>query len=193
MEPLSTSKCDQIDQMSIRRRKTSLAHQRYFERKQRASSSTKNETDFQNENDSEEKKDNTSTPVNAGSKLIGFDDMMTFENKTLCLVSRYPHWTAFRRFLSHLHILSNSVSEMPLERHISHLLLAVPVPKPGGASVIIPLKAMSEPMILEMPPKKDLPLVGLPYHRLFGCLNVKMVVTLVLGFLALERKVCFFI
>ena len=37
--------------------------------------------------------------------LTGFDEMMTFELKTICLISRYPFWSAFRRFLSHLHIL----------------------------------------------------------------------------------------
>jgi hypothetical protein len=36
--------------------------------------------------------------------LTGFDAMMTFENKTICLISRYPFWSAFRQFLSHLHI-----------------------------------------------------------------------------------------
>ena len=163
--------------MSERRRKTSLPHRRFCDKHEKKDGQVENENE------------NSSTPDNT-FLLTGFDDIMTFENKTICLVSRFPHWTAFRRFLSHLHIMSGSTSDIPLERYISHLLLSVPVPKPGGSAVLIPLSTFPEPMVLEMPPKKDLPLVDLPYHRLFACLDVPMVVTLVLGFLVLERKVC---
>jgi hypothetical protein len=121
--------------------------------------------------------------------LTGFDEMTTFENKTICLISRFPYWTAFRRFLSHLHSVSGSTSDLPLERYISHLLLAVPIPKPGGPSVLIPLPTFNVPMMLWSPPAKDLPLVDLPYERLVSCLDVPTIVTIVLGFLALERKV----
>lgn len=121
--------------------------------------------------------------------LMGFGDMTTFENKTICLVSRFPFWTAFRRFLSHLHVLSGSSSDLPLERCISHLLLSVPIPKAGGPSVLVPLPALNGPMVLTMPPTKDFPLVDLPFQRLLACLDVPTIVTVVLGFLALERKV----
>jgi len=69
------------------------------------------------------------------------------------------------------------------------LLLSVPVPKHGGPNVIVPLPALNQPMILSLPPIKDFPLVDLPYHRLFGCLDVPTIVTVVLGFISLERKV----
>lgn len=123
------------------------------------------------------------------SFLVGFGDMTTFENKTICLISRYPFWTAFRRFLSHLHVLSGSLSDLPLERCISHLLLSVPVPKPGGPCILVPLPALNGPMVLSMPPAKDFPLVDLPFQRLLACLDVPTITTIVLGFLALERKV----
>ena len=121
--------------------------------------------------------------------LTGFDEMTTFENKTICLVSRYPYWTAFRRCLSHLHSVSGSSSDLPLERYVSHLLLTVPIPKPGGPSILIPLPIFNEPMVLYSPPRKDLPVVDLPFERLVSCLDVPTIVTVVLGFLALERKV----
>lgn len=121
--------------------------------------------------------------------LVGFDDVVTFQNKTICLVGRYPYWTEFRRFLTHLHLLSGSSSDIPLERHVSHLLLSVPVPKPGGQAVLIPLSTMNDPMALVMPPLKDLPLLDLSYQRLFAALDVPTVVTIVLGFLCLETKV----
>jgi hypothetical protein len=128
-----------------------------------------------------------STEVDSSFLLMAFDDMTTFENKTICIISRYPFWTAFRKFLSHLHIISGSLSELPLERWISHLLLSVPLPKPGG-NVLVPLPALNEPMVLSMPTEKDFPLVDLPYHRLFACLDCKMIVTIVVGLLALEKK-----
>ena len=130
--------------------------------------------------------------VNAGNDhllLTDFEQQTTFENKTICLISRHPFWTAFRRFLSHLHIMSGSSSDLPLERCISHLLLSVPVPRPGGQPVLVPLPTQNCPMELSMPPPKDLPLLDLPFQRLFACLDVPSVVTTVLGFLALERKV----
>jgi hypothetical protein len=121
--------------------------------------------------------------------LTGFDDIMTFEYKTICIISRYPFWSAFRRFLSHLHILSGSSSDIPLERYISHLMLSVPVPKPGGQCILVPLPAVASPMVIGLPPLKDFPILDLSFRRLFSCLDVPTVVTIVLGFLALERKV----
>jgi hypothetical protein len=121
--------------------------------------------------------------------MVAFDDVVSFESKTICLVGRYPFWTAFRQFLSHLHLLSGLSSDTPLERHISHLLLSVPLPKPGGQCVLIPTSTMREPMALLMPPLKDLPLLDLSYKMLFSALDVPTVVTIVLGFLCLEKKV----
>lgn len=122
--------------------------------------------------------------------LVAFDDVVSFEMKTICLVGRYPYWTEFRRFLAHLQLLSQNSSDIPLERHISHLLFSVPIPKPGGQAILVPLSTMNDPMALVMPPLKDLPLVDLSFHRLFAALDVPTVVTIVLGFLALEKKVC---
>lgn len=183
MEPLERSKLDQLDAISQRRQRTSLPHRIFCERLERQ----KNEKRVPNE---------TSTNHLIGfesmkndSFLMGFEEVLTFEKKTICLISRYPFWSAFRQFLSHLHILSGSSSELPLERYISHLLLSVPLPKPGHQCILIPLPAIASPMVLGLPPVKDLPLVDIPFRRLFSCLDVPTVVTIVFGFLALERKV----
>lgn len=159
MEPLTQSKSAQLDKISQERRSTSLAHRYYCEKE-----------------------------LGQRKLMIGFDEMTTFENKTICLVSRFPFWTAFRKFLAHLQLLAGSTSDLPLERWISHLLLTVPLPRPGGPAVVVPL-LHDEPMVFVFPPDKDLPLLDLPLSRLFSCLNVKTVVTIVLGLLALERKV----
>ena len=177
MEPLTTSKIKQLEQLSYQRRRTSLPHYKHcIERQQRS-----------NVDDHETTHDNTAS----GCLVTAFTDMTTFENKTICLVSRYPYWTAFRKFLSHLHMITTSSvpSTIPIERYISHLLLSVQLPRPGGPSTIIPLPALNTPMILSLPHEKDLPLLDLPFDRLFSCLNIKTIVTIVLGLLTLERKV----
>ena len=183
MEPLTEAKIKQLDEMSLKRCSTSIPHRRYFQqqRGQVGSSLSHAHSTGSKTLDAEQ--------LSSKLLLTGFDDMTTFENKTVCLISRYPFWTAFRRFLSHLHIMSGSSSDLPLERCISHLLLSVPVPKPGGQAIVVPLPTLNCPMILSAPPAKDLPLLDLPYQRLFACLEVPSVVTIVLGFLSLERKV----
>jgi len=161
MEPLTPSKIRQLEEMSLQRESTSLPNRL----------KTKSGT--------------------SGSHLIltSYDETVTFENKTICIISRYPFWTAFRKYLLNLHLVSGVAAKIPLERYISHLLLAVPLPKAGGQSVLVPLPALSEPMILALPAQRDFPPVDLAYQTLFSCLDVKMVVTIVLSLLVLERKV----
>jgi hypothetical protein len=190
MEPLTSAKINQLNRMSERRRRTSLPSRFFCERRDQRAATVKqrNKRNLQRKIDTDISSDEEDS-LRDDLLLTGFDEMTTFENKTICLISRYPYWTAFRRFLSHLHILSGSSSHLPLERCISHLLLTVPVPKPGAQCVIVPLPTLSGPMVLAMPPVKDLPLLDLTFERLFACLDVPTVVTVVLGFLALERKV----
>ena len=179
MEPLTHEKQLQLGKLSERRRRTNLAHRRYCERREAKILDLKGG----------DATGNVSTEVDTSFMMMGFDDMTSFENKTICLISRYPYWTAFRKFLSHLHIISGASSDIPLERYISHLLLSVPLPKPGGNNVIVPLPALGQAMFMSMPPQKDFPLLDLSYHTLFSCLDIKTVIMIVLGMLALERKV----
>lgn len=187
MEPLSRQKREQLIKLSEKRCRVGLPHGRFLENRMRkrhnkegsGTPSTTGDDDPYHENFVEE----------SNILMMGFEEMTTFENKTICLVSRYPYWSAFRRFLSHLQSVSGSATDLPLERYISHLLLSVPVPQPGGPSVLVPLPTLNLPMMMAAPPRKDLPLLDLPFNRLFSCLDVPTVVTVVLGFLALERKV----
>lgn len=206
MEPLTVMKVEQLNKISERRRRVSLAHRCYCEKRHltlpRVGGPGSTVSDLPSYDGASQTRRSCNgsgygieSPTseaswrNDDSFLTGFSDMTTFENKTICLISRYPFWTAFRRFLSHLHVLSGSLSDLPLERCISHLLLSVPVPKSGGPCVIVPLPALNGPMVLSMPPAKDFPLVDLPFQRLLACLDVPTIITIVLGFLALERKV----
>lgn len=207
MEPLTATKMEQLNKICERRSRVSLANRRYCEKKKRhgtrgqgssvsdlrsyeASESKRNQTEASQGIDSLPLSETSWRDEEDSMVLTGFRDMTTFENKTICLISRFPFWTAFRRFLSHLHVLSGTSSDLPLERWISHLLLSVPIPKAGGPCVIVPLPALNGPMVLSMPPTKDFPLVDLPFQRLLACLDVPTIVTIVLGLLALERKVC---
>jgi hypothetical protein len=187
MEPLTSEKVNQLAKMSEKRRRYSLPHRIFCERRDRQKAKGGDKNFYRSRSGSEGS--DSSTEADSNFLLTGFDQMTTFENKTICLVGRYPFWTGFRKFLSHLHILSGSSSEIPLERCISHLLLSVPVPVPGGSSVLIPLPALNEPMVLSLPPEKDFPLVDLPYHRLVACLDIATIVMIVLGLLTLERKI----
>lgn len=179
---MTNAKTDQLNEISYRRRRVSIPHRRFSHRQARRNT--------------EVQRQHLTVPICLGigdiddddDLLQGFDEMTTFENKTICLVSRYPFWTAFRRFLSHLHTMSGSPSVLPVERYISHLLLSVPLPKPGGSCVLVPLPALNCPMVLSLPSSKDLPLVDLPFQTLFACLDVPTVVTIVIGLLSLERK-----
>ena len=207
MEPLTAVKVQQLNKISERRRRVSLAHHHYWEKRHlllpKVGGPGSNVSDLRSYDGASQTKSRShsnhglDSPPSENSWrdddsfLTGFRDNTTFENKTICLISRHPFWTAFRRFLSHLHVLSGSISDLPLERCISHLLLSVPVPKPGGPCVLVPLPALNGPMVLSMPPAKDFPLVDLPFQRLLACLDVPTIITIVLGFLALERKVCF--
>ncbi len=183
MEPLEASKLEQLDQISEKKRKTSLSHRRYCEKKEHAVYGAGNNTNDDKSSFLLGFDEDCSGSGGSGIRLktdmvlTSFDELMTFELKTICLIGRYPFWSAFRRFLSHLHILSGSSSELPLERYISHLLLAVPIPKPGGQCTLLPLPAIASPMVLYLPPAKDLPLLDLPCQRLFSCLDAPTVVS----------------
>ena len=91
MEPLTSSKINQLVRMSEKRQHTSLPHRRFCERRRKhkrygnKNSLCFTDTDASSESDS-------STDVGSSFFLTSFDEMTTFENKTICLVSRFPYW-----------------------------------------------------------------------------------------------------
>ena len=187
MEPLTLSKMNQLNQISEQRKNTSLPHKLFWERNKNQDFVVANHLDG---GDSITHHDQNQTTFLRNDQILkGFEEMTVFENKTICLVSRYPFWTAFKQFLTHLQVISGSSSKLPIERQISHLLYSVKVPRPGGQCILVPLPALQSPMALLLPPSKDLPILDLSFRKLFCCLDAPTVVTLVLGFLALEKKV----
>ena len=183
MEPLGRSKLNQVDDLLRARRLTSLSHKLYCERQDVAEMKSNDRDDinslivgFEDIRDGE-------SALQDDMLLGGFDEIMTFENKTICLISRYSFWSAFMRLLSYLHMSARSSSDLPLERNMSHLLLTVPVPKPGGQCICILLPAIASLMILGIPALKALPALDLSFHRLFSCLDVQTVSCKSLDFL----------
>lgn len=100
-EPISDAKLVQLRSWSYRRRRTCLAHRRFWEC-----------NDFTGLLDE-------SVSMCNDQILTGFEEWMTLERKTICIISRFHYTTAFRQFLTHLHTLSTSYSEIPIERYIS--------------------------------------------------------------------------
>ncbi|CAI5448015.1 unnamed protein product [Caenorhabditis angaria] len=72
------------------------------------------------------------------------DDMIFFKNVSICLISRYPFFNSFKRFLFFLHRMSASQNvqyTVPIERYISHLMHEVSFPTPRRPRVFMQLGA----------------------------------------------------
>ena len=188
-EPIVKDKIKQLNEMSRNWKRTSLAHARYCHEEEVNSRSSR-----LNSNVDHDQETLLFSHLNIDDKsdsiLVGFDKTVTFENKVICLISRSPYWTIFRRFLGNLHSHSISGScDLPLERLISHLLLTVPLPSPGGPIIEVPLSSWNSMLSISMPALKDLPLLNLSFAPLFSCMDIPTIIVVALGFLALERKV----
>ncbi|KFD65302.1 hypothetical protein M514_22462 [Trichuris suis] len=115
-------------------------------------------------------------------------DQMTFHvNKCICVVSRFPFFPAFRRYLLHLHrmCLSGKYS-LPIERYISFLMFEVPFPTFRRPRVLVQLG--NEKICFDNPEDSPLPLSGANYTdflKLLGPENCMYLMLLVL----LEQKV----
>uniref|UniRef100_A0A5S6R4X7 UDENN domain-containing protein n=1 Tax=Trichuris muris TaxID=70415 RepID=A0A5S6R4X7_TRIMR len=115
-------------------------------------------------------------------------DQMTFHvNKCVCVVSRFPFFTAFRRFLFYLHRMCLSGRyALPLERYISFLMFEVPFPTFRRPRILLQLG--DEKIFFDNPEDSPLPLSGANYFdflRLLGPENCMYLMLLVL----LEQKV----
>ncbi|KRZ74408.1 DENN domain-containing protein 4C [Trichinella papuae] len=115
-------------------------------------------------------------------------DQMTFHtNKCICVVSRYPFFSAFRRYLLFLHrMCMGSQNALPVERYISFLMFEVPFPTFLRPRVLVELG--NERICFDNPEDSPLPLSGanyLDFLKLLGTENCMYLTLLVL----LEQKV----
>ncbi|KAI2662307.1 DENN domain-containing protein 4C [Labeo rohita] len=79
-------------------------------------------------------------------------------NKCICLLSRWPFFESFRKFLMFLYKLSaNGVNPLPIEKHISHFMHNVSFPSPQRPRILVQLSA-HDTLILSQPVCTPLPL-----------------------------------
>ncbi|XP_069026351.1 DENN domain-containing protein 4C isoform X1 [Embiotoca jacksoni] len=109
-------------------------------------------------------------------------------NKCICLLSRWPFFESFRKFLMFLYKLSVSGPHpLPIEKHISHFMHSVSFPSPQRPRILVQLSA-HDTLILSQPVCTPLPLSGADYGTLLMNLGSENCAT-VLHFVLLESKI----
>ncbi|XP_037689579.1 C-myc promoter-binding protein isoform X7 [Choloepus didactylus] len=79
-------------------------------------------------------------------------------NKCICLLSHWPFFDAFRKFLTFLYRYSISGPHvLPIEKHISHFMHKVPFPSPQRPRILVQLSPHDN-LILSQPVSSPLPL-----------------------------------
>ncbi|KAK0400073.1 hypothetical protein QR680_003340 [Steinernema hermaphroditum] len=123
-----------------------------------------------------------STPTNDPA------DEMTFHvNKSICIISRYPFFSAFKRFLFHVYRMSLSGSySIPIERYVSHLMYEVPFPIARRPRVLMQLG--NETVCFESHDDSQLPLSGAAFFDTLKVLGPENLMYLMLLAL-LEQKI----
>lgn len=96
-------------------------------------------------------------------KLLGLKDSNDLKkeislhaNKSICVLSHWPFFDTFEKFL--MFLLNSSLSDqipIPLERYITHLVDEVPFPSPERPQILVQL-SMDTQLILTQP--EDLPI-----------------------------------
>uniref|UniRef100_A0A3B3VHT7 DENN domain containing 4C n=1 Tax=Poecilia latipinna TaxID=48699 RepID=A0A3B3VHT7_9TELE len=109
-------------------------------------------------------------------------------NKCICLLSHWPFFESFRKFLMFIYKLSVSGPHpLPIEKHISHFMHNVSFPSPQRPRILVQLSA-HDTLILSQPVCTPLPLSGADYGTLLMNLGAENCATL-LHFVLLESKI----
>ncbi|XP_053227777.1 DENN domain-containing protein 4C isoform X1 [Podarcis raffonei] len=109
-------------------------------------------------------------------------------NKCICLLSHWPFFEAFRKFLMFIYKLSVSGPHpLPIEKHISHFMHNIPFPSPQRPRILVQLSA-HDTLILSQPVATPLPLSGANFSTLLMNLGPENCATLLL-FVLLEGKI----
>ncbi|XP_015229333.1 PREDICTED: DENN domain-containing protein 4C isoform X1 [Cyprinodon variegatus] len=109
-------------------------------------------------------------------------------NKCICVLSRWPFFESFRKFLMFIYKLSVSgPNPLPIEKHISHFMHNVSFPSPQRPRILVQLSA-HDTLILSQPVCTPLPLSGADYGTLLMNLGAENCATL-LHFILLESKI----
>ncbi|XP_074809552.1 DENN domain-containing protein 4C [Natator depressus] len=109
-------------------------------------------------------------------------------NTCICLLSHWPFFEAFRKFLMFIYKLSVSGPHpLPIEKHISHFMHNIPFPSPQRPRILVQLSA-HDALILSQPVSTPLPLSGANFSTLLMNLGPENCATLLL-FVLLEGKI----
>ncbi|XP_045397197.1 C-myc promoter-binding protein isoform X6 [Lemur catta] len=109
-------------------------------------------------------------------------------SKCICLLSHWPFFDAFRKFLTFLYRYSISGPHvLPIEKHISHFMHKVPFPSPQRPRILVQLSPHDN-LILSQPVSSPLPLSGGKFSALLQNLGPENAVTL-LVFAVTEHKI----
>uniref|UniRef100_A0A8D2LTM9 DENN domain containing 4A n=1 Tax=Varanus komodoensis TaxID=61221 RepID=A0A8D2LTM9_VARKO len=109
-------------------------------------------------------------------------------NKCICLLSHWPFFDVFKKFLTFLYRYSISGPHvLPIEKHISHFMHKVPFPSPQRPRILVQLSP-HDSLILSQPVSSPLPLSGGKFTALLQNLGPENAVTL-LVFAVTEHKI----
>ncbi|XP_060465669.2 DENN domain-containing protein 4C isoform X3 [Panthera onca] len=109
-------------------------------------------------------------------------------NKCICLLSHWPFFEAFRKFLMFIYKLSVSGPHpLPIEKHISHFMQNIPFPSAQRPRILVQL-SVHDALILSQPVSTPLPLSGANFSTLLMNLGPENCATLLL-FVLLESKI----
>ncbi|XP_018412367.1 PREDICTED: DENN domain-containing protein 4C [Nanorana parkeri] len=109
-------------------------------------------------------------------------------NKCICLLSHWPFFDTFRKFLMFIYKLSVSGPHtLPIEKHISHFMHNVPFPSPQRPRILVQLSA-HDTLVLSQPVSTPLPLSGANFSTLVINLGPENCATL-LQFVLIESKI----
>uniref|UniRef100_A0A668ATU9 DENN domain containing 4A n=1 Tax=Myripristis murdjan TaxID=586833 RepID=A0A668ATU9_9TELE len=123
--------------------------------------------------------------------LLAPDPHKPFSNATsacICLLSHWPFFDAFRKFLTFLYRYSISGPHaLPIEKHISHFMHKVPFPSSQRPRILVQLSP-HDSLMLSQPVSSPLPLSGGRFTTLLQNLGPENAVTL-LVFAVTEHKI----
>ncbi|XP_040885380.1 C-myc promoter-binding protein-like isoform X2 [Toxotes jaculatrix] len=116
------------------------------------------------------------------------DPYLVYTNKCICLLSHWPFFDAFRKFLTFLYRYSISGPHaLPIEKHISHFMHKVPFPSSQRPRILVQLSP-HDSLMLSQPVSSPLPLSGGRFSTLLQNLGPGNAVTL-LVFAVTEHKI----
>ncbi|XP_061594021.1 C-myc promoter-binding protein-like isoform X3 [Cololabis saira] len=123
-----------------------------------------------------------------GSKSSAAEPRSVHTNKCICLLSHWPFFDAFRKFLTFLYRYSISGPHaLPIEKHISHFMHKVPFPSSQRPRILVQLSP-HDSLMLSQPVSSPLPLSGGRFSTLLQNLGPENAVTL-LVFAVTEHKI----